>query len=103
MAVGLIITFRASNVLNFANAAMGMYVAYVYYGLRDFDLAGRDRGGDLVLPIIGLPTQVHVVDRPTMITALARHSTLAPNARLRAGPRSAADSGVMNMNWMTRR
>ena len=49
---------------------MGMYVAYVYYGLRNFDLNGADRGGDLVLPIIGLPTRVHVIDRPTVATAL---------------------------------
>ena len=49
---------------------MGMYVAYVYYGLRNFDVDGTERGGDLVLPIIGLPTHVHVVDRPTVVTAL---------------------------------
>lgn len=64
------LTFRASNVVNFAHAAMGMYVAYVYFGLRNFDLDGADRGGDLVLPIVGLPARVHVVDRPTVATAL---------------------------------
>ncbi len=64
------LTFRASNVVNLAHAAMGMYVAYVYFGLRNFDLRGADRGGDLILPVIGLPTSVHIVDRPTVFTAL---------------------------------
>ena len=49
---------------------MGMYVAFVYYGLRDYDVASTERGGDLVLPIVGLPARVHVVDRPTTATAL---------------------------------
>lgn len=49
---------------------MGMYTAFVYFGLRDYDLRSSERGGDLVLPIIGLPTRVHVVDRPTVFTAL---------------------------------
>ena len=70
LAIGLVITFRASNVLNFAHAAMGMYIAFVYYGLRNFDVASTERGGDLVLPIIGLPSHVHIVDRPTVLTAL---------------------------------
>lgn len=49
---------------------MGMYTAFVYYGLRDYDVASTERGGDLVLPVIGLPARVHVVDRPTVVTAL---------------------------------
>ena len=69
LAIGIVLTFRASNVVNLAHCAMGMYVAYVYYGLRNFDLGGVERGGDLVLPIIGLPTRVHIVDRPTAVTA----------------------------------
>ena len=64
------LTFRASNVVNLAHCAMGTYIAYVYYGLRNFDPAGSDRGGNLVLPILGLPSQVHVIDRPTVVTAL---------------------------------
>lgn len=69
LAIGIVLTFRASNVVNLAHCAMGMYVAYVYYGLRNFDVGGPDRGGDLVVPIIGLPTRVHLVDRPTAVTA----------------------------------
>ena len=70
LAIGLVLTFRASNVVNLAHCAMGMYIAYVYYTLRNFDLSGSGRGGDLILPIIGLPTRVHIVDRPTVVTAL---------------------------------
>ena len=70
LAIGLVLTYRASNVLNFAHAAMGMYLAYAYYGLRNFNLASTERGGDLVLPVIGLPSKVHLVDRPTVATAL---------------------------------
>ena len=70
LAIGLVLTFRASNVVNLAHCAMGMYIAYVYYTLRNFDLNSADRGGDLILPIIGFPTHVHLVDRPTVVTAL---------------------------------
>ena len=71
LAIGLVLTFRASNVVNLAHAAMGVYVAYVYYGLRNFTLGTADLGGDLIVPIIGLPTRIHLVDRPTVLTALA--------------------------------
>ena len=74
LAIGLVLTFRASNVVNLAHCAMGMYIAYVYYTLRNFDLNSSDRGGDLILPIIGLPTRVHIVDRPTVVTALAHRA-----------------------------
>jgi ABC-type branched-subunit amino acid transport system permease subunit len=70
LAIGLVLTFRASNVLNFAHAAMGMYVAYAYFGLRNFEVDRGERGGDLVLPILGAPEKVHVIDRPTVFTAL---------------------------------
>ncbi len=70
LAIGLVLTFRASNVVNIAHAAMGVYVAYVYYTLRNFTLGSTELGGDLVVPIIGLPTRVHLVDRPTVVTAL---------------------------------
>ena len=62
LAVGLLLTQRAANVVNFAHAALGMYVALVYFELRDT--------GDLVLPVLGLPARVHVVDTPTVATAM---------------------------------
>ena len=41
LAIGVVITYRASNVINLGHAAIGMYVAFAYYELR--------RSGDLVL------------------------------------------------------
>jgi branched-subunit amino acid ABC-type transport system permease component len=31
LAIGVVITHRASNVINFAHGAIGMYVAFAYY------------------------------------------------------------------------
>lgn len=50
LALGLVVAYRASGVVNFAHAAFGMYVAFAYFELR--------RTGDLVLPILGLPDHV---------------------------------------------
>lgn len=62
MAIGLVITWRASSVVNFAHAAMGMYVAFAFFEFR--------ATGDLVLPVLGLPARVHLLARPTLATAL---------------------------------
>ncbi len=62
LAIGVVIAHRASHVVNFAHAATGMYVAFAYYELR--------ATGDLVLPILGLPSRVGLVARPTTATAL---------------------------------
>lgn len=62
LALGLVLTFRASGVINFAHAAVGAYIAYAYFEFRD--------SGTLVLPIIGLPARVQLVPTPTMATAL---------------------------------
>lgn len=70
LAIGLVLTYRSSNVVNLAHGAMGMYGAYAYYGLRNFKIASTEIGGDLILPILGLPAKVHVIDRPTVATAL---------------------------------
>lgn len=62
LGLGLVLTNRASNVINFAHAAVGTYVAYAYFEFRD--------RGDLVLPVLGLPDRVHIVPTPTMATAI---------------------------------
>lgn len=62
LAIGLVLTFRASGVVNFAHAATGTYLAFVFFELR--------QSGDLVLPVLGLPARAHLVDRPTVATAL---------------------------------
>ena len=41
LAIGLVLGHRASGVINFAHAAMGMYLAYAYFEFRET--------GDLVL------------------------------------------------------
>ena len=62
LALGLVLTHRSSGVVNFAHAAMGMYVAFVYFEFRET--------GDFIIPIIGLPTRVHLLARPTLASAL---------------------------------
>lgn len=62
LALGLVVTYQSSNVVNFAHAALGAYLAFAFYHLRET--------GDLVLPILGLPDRIHLVDRPTVATAL---------------------------------
>lgn len=62
LAIGVVITHRASNVINLAHGAIGMYLAFAYYELR--------RSGDLVLPVLGLPGRVGLISRPTVATAL---------------------------------
>jgi len=69
LALGLVLTYRASGVVNFAHAAVGMYVAFAYYELR--------QSGELVLPVLGLPDRVPIVDRPTVLTALVTCTLLA--------------------------
>jgi branched-subunit amino acid ABC-type transport system permease component len=61
LALGLVLTHRASGVVNFAHAAVGMFVAFAYFELR--------HTGDLVLPVLGLPDHIHLIDAPTMLTA----------------------------------
>lgn len=62
LGIGIVVTHRASGVVNFAHAATGAFIALAYYELR--------ATGDLVLPVVGLPDRVHLVDRPTTATAL---------------------------------
>src|SRR5262245_17933619 len=45
LALALVITYRASGVVNFATGAMALYIAYTYAGLRQ---------GELLVPFPGL-------------------------------------------------
>jgi ABC-type branched-subunit amino acid transport system permease subunit len=63
LAVGVVMTDRASGLVNFSHAAMGMYLAHVFYEFRET--------GDLVLPVVGLPARLHLLPRPTVATAAA--------------------------------
>ncbi len=69
LAIGIVIANRASQVVNFAHAGLGMYIAFVYYEFRST--------GDVVLPILGLPARVGLVARPTVSTAMVVALTLA--------------------------
>lgn len=62
LGLGVVVTYRTSGIINFSHAAIGMFIAFAYYELR--------ASGDLVLPILGLPDRVHLIDRPTVSTAL---------------------------------
>lgn len=62
LALGLVLTWRTSRVVNFAHAAMGTYVAFAYFEFRD--------RGDVVLPLLGLPDRIHLLPAPTLATAL---------------------------------
>ena len=44
LAVGVVVTHRASNVVNFAHAALGTYLALVYYEFRST--------GEIVQPLL---------------------------------------------------
>jgi branched-subunit amino acid ABC-type transport system permease component len=57
-----VLSHRTSGVVNFAHAAMGMYLAFAYFEFRET--------GDAVLPIIGLPARIHLLARPTLASAL---------------------------------
>lgn len=62
LALGLVVTFQASGVVNFAHAALGTYSAYAYFTFR--------ATGRLKLPVFGAPDiDLHGV--PTVATALA--------------------------------
>ena len=56
------LAWRASRVINFAHGAMAMYVTYVFVELRVT--------GDLILPVVGIPSRVHLASRVAFIPAL---------------------------------
>ncbi|UDY37946.1 ABC transporter permease [Dermatobacter hominis] len=62
LGLGLVLTNRASNVINFAHAATGTFLAYAYFEFRD--------RGDLVLPVLGLPDRIRIIPTPTIGTAI---------------------------------
>jgi len=64
LAIGVVVTHRASNVINFAHAAVGTYLALVYYEFR--------ATGDIVQPFLlpFAPSRFHLLDRPVVASAL---------------------------------
>ncbi|MEX0768042.1 MAG: ABC transporter permease [Microthrixaceae bacterium] len=69
LALGLVLTNRATGVINFAFAAMGMYIAFAYFQFRE--------NGDLILPVIGIPSRIHLLATPTLFASLFMAVVLA--------------------------
>ena len=69
LALGLVLEFRTSAVINIAHAATGLYIAYAYFEFRE--------SGDLVLPILGLPERVHLLETPTLAISIVVALVLA--------------------------
>ena len=61
IALGLLLTYRSSGVVNFAHGAAAMYGAYVFVGLAV--------DGDLLLPLPGAGGRIHVTVLPTAAAA----------------------------------
>lgn len=64
LALGILLTYRASGVVNFAHAAMGMFLAYTYGTLR--------ASGELLVPILGPWSRIKLV--PSSCTAEAANA-----------------------------
>ena len=63
IAMGLILVYRGSGVVNFAHGAMAMFPAMTFVELR--------RTGDLVLPLLGPPARISTGGEPPVLLALA--------------------------------
>lgn len=69
LALGLVLTHRSSGFVNFAHAATGTYVALAFFEFRST--------GAVVLPVLGLPARVQLLDRPTLATSLLMATVLS--------------------------
>ena len=68
LALALVITYRASGVVNFATGAIALYVAYTYAGLRK---------GELLVPFPGLPKTVDLGQELAFVPAVALAMVIA--------------------------
>jgi branched-chain amino acid transport system permease protein len=62
LAMGLVVTYTGTGVINFAQGAMAMYAAYVYDELR--------KTGDLVFPVFGIHDRWHLGSPPLIVCVL---------------------------------
>jgi ABC-type branched-subunit amino acid transport system permease subunit len=62
LGVGIVLTYRASGVVNFGHAAVATFLAFAFHEFR--------ATGDLVLPLFAVPHRVQLLPRPTVATAL---------------------------------
>ena len=63
LGMGLLITFRGSGVINFAQGAFAMYSTLFFLELRET--------GDMVFPWAGIPARFHLMDDPGTAVAFA--------------------------------
>jgi ABC-type branched-subunit amino acid transport system permease subunit len=73
LGLGLVLEYRSSGVINFAQGALAMFIAYVYLGLRTT--------GELMLPVAGIPSRITLFDdgldtAPAFVLALAYAAAL---------------------------
>ena len=68
LALGLVVTYQSSGVVNFAHAALGTYSAFAFTNFRST--------GRLVWPVFGVP-DLDLGGRPTVITAMLAVIVLA--------------------------
>ncbi len=61
VAMGLVVIFKGTGIINFAAGAMGMWSAYVFDEAR--------RSGDLMLPAVVVPAEIHLGDRVAFLPA----------------------------------
>src|SRR5207249_7948779 len=61
LAMGLVVTYKGTGVINFAQGAMAMWGAYVYDELR--------KTGDLIFPVVGIHDRIHL-GHPTFVVCL---------------------------------
>lgn len=69
LGLGLVLTYRASGVVNVAHGAFAMFATYQYAELREV--------GDIVLPVVGLPPRIHITDSPGFALAFTVSLVLA--------------------------
>jgi len=62
LGVGVVLTYRASEVVNFGHAAIATFLAFAFHEFR--------ATGDLVLPLFAIPHRLHLMARPTLATSL---------------------------------
>ena len=63
LGLGIVITYKATSVINFAAGAMGAWSAYVYSELR--------ASGTLVLPLVFIPARIRLAGQVPVVAALA--------------------------------
>ncbi len=62
VAMGLVVTYKGTGIINFAAGAMGMWSAYVFDEAR--------RNGNLMLPLVVVPAKIHLAGRVAFLLAI---------------------------------